>query len=349
MGKQENGQEDNVILFPGLIAKLVEKGMTSLKEKKYYDALRYFQESTELEESHPQARYGLVITNIELNRLEEARKHCESMLNEGIGQYYDILQVYVSLLVQLGDYQEVVHLLETVIAEEKLPPNMAESFYQLLDFSRQMTSDSVEIVEDYEEDSIDGMTNTEELIQNLEGGDPDQQWGAIQRLSQINSPKVQEAYRSFLKGKENNPVLKSYLIQILKELHSKETFEVHKFGETFEVNIGQLEDIFHEKFGANVLDRLDKSLSQKSPSLYEMVQQVWWHYLFALYPKSPKPLHTETWACALHILGSALIEGEETTEEIVDQYEVDEKEVESAVNHMKVIESLILTLNDSHT
>ncbi|WP_096189596.1 DUF3196 family protein [Evansella halocellulosilytica] len=348
MGKQENGHEDNVILFPGLVAKLVEKGMSSLKEKKYYDALRYFQESTELEASHPQARYGLVITNIELNRLEEARNHCESMLHEGIGQYYDVLQVYVSLLVQLGDYKEVVHLLETVIAEDRLPPNMAESFYQLLDFSRQMASDQAGIEEDYD-DSVDNITNTEELIQKLEGGDPDQQWGAIQRLSQINSPRVQDAYQSFLKGKENNPVLKSYLIQILKELHSTDTFEVHKFGETFEVNINQLEDIFHEKFGANVLNRLNETLAQKSPSLYEMVQQVWWHYLFALYPKSPVPLHTETWAAALHILGSALVEGEETAEEIIDQYDVDEKEVESAVVHMKEIESLLLTLNENHT
>src|SRR5690554_4819339 len=135
MGKQADGHDDNLILFPGLVTKLVEKGMASLKEKRYYDALNFFQQSTELEPSHDQARYGLVITNIELNRLEEAKEHCESMLREGIGSYYEILQVYVSLLVQLGDYKKVETLLEGVIQEEKLPHQMAESFYQLLDFA----------------------------------------------------------------------------------------------------------------------------------------------------------------------------------------------------------------------
>ncbi len=179
MGKQAKGQDDNVILFPGLVAKLVEKGMASLKEKKYYDALTYFKQSTDLEPKHPQARYGLVITNIELRQLEEAKKHCESMLNEGIGDYYDVLQVYVSLLVQLGDYQEVVDLLEVVIAEEKLPPKMAESFFHLLEFSRQMTGNEND--EDIEGNLLEVAPSRKELIQALEKGDPDQQWGAIQQ------------------------------------------------------------------------------------------------------------------------------------------------------------------------
>ncbi|UTR11291.1 tetratricopeptide repeat protein [Evansella sp. LMS18] len=341
MGKQGDGQEDNVILFPGLVAKLVEKGMSSLKEKKYYDALRYFQQSAELEPSHPQARYGLVITNIELNRLNEAKSHCESMLREGIGNYYEVLQVYVSLLVQLGDYQEVETILESVISEERLPADMAESFYQLLEFARQMTSPEIADFEDeIDEESIEGLSTTKEWIDLLEKGETDQQWGAIQKLSQLNTKEVQNAYRTFLKERDKNPVIKSYLLQTLKELDVKGTFEVHKFGNTYEVKIEDLEDVFHEKFGTQVINELEKELGQESPSLFEMVQQVWWHFLFALYPKSPVPLDTRVWAAALHVLGLSLMDNEKNrVKQISQRYRAQTEEVNNAVIHMRKIEA----------
>ncbi|SDZ05279.1 Tetratricopeptide repeat-containing protein [Evansella caseinilytica] len=343
MGKQEEGKDDNIILFPGLVSRLVEKGMSSLKEKKYYEALGFFQESIELEPSHPQARYGLVITNIEMERLEEAKKHCESMLREGIGQYFEVLQVYVSLLVQLGDYKEVEMLLETVMSEAKLPAEMAESFYQLLEFSRQMTSHHMDYSdEEASEENMEAFAGKiEEWIRLLERGEIDQQWGALQKLSQQNTEEVKKAYRTFLKGTDNNPVLKSYLLQMLKEMQVKDTFEVHKFGETFHVNIEELEDVFHERFGAAVIERLEQELGQESPSLFEMVQQVWWHYLFALYPKSPKPLDAPVWAAALHILGLSLLDDASQPDDVCGKYHVKEQDAFTAVEHIKGIETHI--------
>ncbi|MDQ0256476.1 tetratricopeptide (TPR) repeat protein [Evansella vedderi] len=350
MGKQANGHEDNIILFPGLVTRLVEKGMASLKEKKYYDALRYFQQSTEMEPTHPQARYGLVITNIELNRLDEAKRHCESMLREGIGQYYEVLQVYVSLLVQLGDYEQVEMLLETVISEEKLPPKMAESFYQLLEFSRQMTSPNGKAeLEDFTEDNFEGIGNTEEWINLLEQGKPDQQWGAIQKISQMKKEDVLNTCRTFMKGENNNPVLKSYLLQMLKEMNVEDTIEVHKFGKSFNVNIGNLEDVFHEQFGTSVLTKLDAELGQESPSLFEIVQQVWWHYLFALYPKSPTPSDKTVWAAALHSLGFTLMGVEQDLNEVTSRYGVDKEEVIKAVEHMKSIEADLMLIQSERT
>ncbi|PYZ97306.1 hypothetical protein CR205_01505 [Alteribacter lacisalsi] len=342
MGKQKQGQGDNVIMFPGLVARLVEKGMSALKEKKHYDALRYFQQSTELEPSHPQARYGLVITNIELNRLDEAKKHCESMLKEGIGQYYEVLQVYVSLLVQLGDYDEVVTILETVMAEDKLPPDMAESFYQLLEFSRQMTSETSSPVPD-EEEPADQFSTPEEWIETLERGDPNQQLGALKKLSQVNTARVVEAYRTFLKDKQNDPVLKSYVLQMMKDMNITGSFEVHKFGDTYSIQISELEDVFHERFGNEVARIVEDRLGQESPGLVEMVMQVWWHYLFAIYPKSPVPLDASLWAAALHHLGTELLmesDGEMLeAEETAALYGVKEDELRAAAAHIRSIET----------
>ncbi|WP_096435978.1 tetratricopeptide repeat protein [Alteribacter populi] len=352
MGNEKKGHHDNVIMFPGLVARLVDKGMAALKEKKHYDALQYFQQSTELEPTHPQARYGLVITNIELNRLDEAKTHCEAMLKEGIGQYYEVLQVYVSLLVQLGKYEEVVMMLESVMEEDKLPPQMAESFYQLLEFSRQMTSHhQIDVAE--EEETLDQFSSPDEWIEILEQGDANQQWGALKKLSQVNTEKVVEAYRAFLREKENDPVLKSYVLQMMKDMNIEGSFVVHKFGDTYTIHITELEDVFHERFGNEVAQVLDGRLGQESPTLVEMVMQVWWHYLFALYPKAPIPLDTKVWSAALHYLGLELLmendNGRLELDEIIDLYEASPKPTKEAVKHIQSIESHLFQSTDSIT
>jgi tetratricopeptide (TPR) repeat protein len=331
-------RDDNVVLFPGLISRLVERGMTALKEKRYYDALSCFSQTVELEEQHPQARYGLVITNIELNRLPKAKDYCRSMLEEGIGDYYEVLHVYISILVQLGDYEEVVTMLEGVIAEDKMPASKAESFYQLLQFARQMTGEGLEIEQGIEEPDL--IRPTEELLTQLEEGNVDQQLSAIQQLSRYKLQAVTEAFRSFLLTEQNNPVLKSYVLQLLKELGCSDTFTVNKFGETHEVHIEAMEEVFHEKFGRAVMERLEKELDQEDPTMLDMIRQMWWHFLFTLYPKAPVPRNADVWACALHQTGMRMLSGLE--EDLNDLYGTAEEEVKEAEETIHKMESLVV-------
>lgn len=331
-------REDNVVLFPGLIQRLVERGMTALKEKRNYDALSCFTQTTDLEKDHPQARYGLVITNIELNRLSAAKEHCKSMLEEGIGEYYEILQVYVSILVQLGDYEEVVTMLEGVIEEEKMPADKAESFYQLLSFARQMSDDPHEMEDEIDEPVF--APPSEDLLHQLEDGNVDQQLGAIQQLSKYDISSVKETYRKFLADESQNPVLKSYILQLLKEIGCEDTFEVHKFNEKYEVHIASLEEVFHERFGRAVYERLEQELDQENPTMLDMVGQMWWHFLFTIYPKPPGPRDAVVWACALHRTGRHMLG--ENADDVYDLYDAEEQQVEKAEKFLQKMEAIVL-------
>ncbi|MFC4737473.1 tetratricopeptide repeat protein [Bacillus daqingensis] len=340
MTKEEN--RDNVVLFPGLISRLVERGMQALKEKRYYDALSCFQQTTDLEPNHPQARYGMVITNIELNRMEQAESHCRSMLDEGVGDYYEILQVYISILVQLGDYEEVVHMLESVMEEDRLPSDKAEHFYQLLSFARQMTETPIHKSQDAEFELPRG-----ELVEQLEKGTVDQQLGAIQQLSKYDVQAVKETYSQFLADPQQNPVLKSYILQLLKELDCTDTFEVYKFGETYEVDINRLEAVFHEQFGKAVFKELEQELDQENPSMLDMIGQMWWHFLFALYPKSPRPIDAPVWAAALHATARRMF-GEDPGD-VTALYGAEEADVKQAEELLRELESIVLPSEEGPT
>ncbi len=333
MNKEQKNNKEKVVLFPGVVEKLVTKGMDALKRKKFSDAHSYFDQSLQIEPDHPQARFGLALSLIEQSRLEEAKEITEKMLKEDIGNYFDILQVHISLLVQLGQYNEVVVMLEGIMEEEKLPANLAESLYHLLHFSRQMVDGETKIEMDDE-----AKKPPNELLHMLNYGSPDKQWLAIQMLGKMPTHVFVDSIKEFLLNDENDPVLKSIILQLLKEKNVEEQIEVHKFGKKYKVNILNLEDVFHEKFGKNTLELVANKLESQNPSLYEAASQVWWHYLFALYPISPEPLNPSIWAAALHKTAVQLFGLEDDVLEIANEYNVDFDEMLSCADTIIKIE-----------
>ncbi|CAM3821605.1 tetratricopeptide repeat protein [Alkalicoccus chagannorensis] len=321
--------QDNIVHFPGLTHRLADKGMRALKEKEPEQAVTYFEQIISIEPEHAQARYGIVLAHVELENLEEAKKHCRSMLEEGIGDYYEVMQVYISILVQLGDYEEVTTMLEGVMEEDRLPADKAEHFYELLHFAREMTTT-------HPGQKMTSAFPPKELEERLEQGRPPQQLGAMQQLKQYDQKEVKKVYRSFLKDNEQHPVLKSYMLEILRELECFEQFEVCKFQECWPVTVSENMDLGHKEFGYEVLELLKKDFTYSDPSLQQLIEDVWWHFLFALYPKEPKPLKPDVWAEALYRTGRRLMYS--TLEEDREGAAADEQEVEEAEAMLEKIE-----------
>ncbi|MCD8500983.1 MAG: tetratricopeptide repeat protein [Bacillaceae bacterium] len=333
--------KEKIVLFPGLVDKLVTKGMDHLKEKNLTEALSYFQQSLEIEDDHPQGRFGVALCLVEMGRLEEALDKTEQMLKEDIGHYYDILQVHISLLVQLGKYKEVVTMLEGIMAEEKLPVNQAESLYHLLHFSRQMVDagDAIEI-EEIDETS----NNMNDLIDALYHASIDQQRSTIKLLMSNNSERARVALKQFLKDEEQDPVLKSFILQMFKQNKIEDCFEVHKYGKSVRVTTSQLEDVFHEKFGKETLKVLAEDLESENPSLMQVLSEVWWHFLFSLYPISPLPIDPSLWAAALSIVGSEITGIDTDEQEISERYGHTPEMIRMLANQILEIE--LGTIND---
>ncbi|AOM82326.1 DUF3196 family protein [Salisediminibacterium beveridgei] len=339
--REEHDQKDNVIQMPGLVERLVDFGMNALKEKRLYDALTYFNQVTQLDEDHPQGRYGLVIANIELNRLEEARIQCESMLEEGLGDYYDVLKIYISLLVQLTDYERVVEILDEALPLETMPSEMAESFEELLKFAREMVEDDSSKLRQQADDH-DMSVTTGDLINTIQQGNTEEQWGAIHKLSHREKSIAVEAYRELLASDGHHPVLKSYVLSTLEEMGIKEQFDVHKFGHTYQVNLADANQLFHREEGMKVVRLIRDQLEAENPSLLSLAEQLWWHYLFAIYPVPLQGSGERAWAGALHMHLEKLMnqEGMEV-EDFAEIYGTGADELISCCKHIEEIELLL--------
>src|SRR5690606_8883706 len=108
--------------FPKLKERLMEKGLEALTNKKFSEALTFLTQAQEFERGNHEIELGIVICLFEMGELEQAKENCLVMLKEDVGDYFHVLQIYVTILIQLGQYDEVKTTIEAVLDEDAVPP-----------------------------------------------------------------------------------------------------------------------------------------------------------------------------------------------------------------------------------
>ncbi|TWI57070.1 tetratricopeptide repeat protein [Halalkalibacter nanhaiisediminis] len=345
MDKRLHKKDKNVILYPGLVKRLIEKGMDALKEKDGEAAYQFFLSAEEHEPEHPQVLFGKMLSLVELGRLEEAVEHTSELLREGIGDYYDNLQVHISLLVQLGKYQEVVDMLDAVISEDRIPAQYAESFYQLLHFSRQMVGDE----EWLHQIQPDSNPVHKDIIHMLESKSLELQSNAILQLKEINHPDATEALISYLMKSDRDLALQSLALKALYEKKYDKPIHIEKQGKKMDVIPSQLDELAQLSFGRRVIDRLSAELEHENPFLFEMTKQLCWAHLFALFPFLPEPKDENFWAAVFHICASERIGMDGEMNEIEERYQVIKKNLLEKVTEVKKLEAMVFQIDSIYS
>lgn len=336
-----NSNENNkVILFPGLVKRLVEEGMAELKEKNAVRALQLFKDAVSYEPKHSQARFGNVLSLIELNRQEEAAELTKDILNEGIGDYYEILQVHVSLLVQLSRYEEVVHLLETVLSENRLPSKDAETFYELLHFSRQMSDSKA-----YNQSLLD-QDHKEETILELRAGlqatNEPAKWKALQTVKELHVRALLKDIRSLVQNEDANPLMRTFGLRLLKDWNDEEEITFNRGDESITLIPTSLEEPGERQLDHQIRMALENQLEQDDPTLLQMAKQLHHTYLLMTYPFLPHSMNAKAWACAFHLVAAEQLGLDSDESNMVSCYGCERFEVLAASDEIEALEQDML-------
>ncbi|MDR7073682.1 hypothetical protein [Fictibacillus barbaricus] len=333
----ENEKKNNIIRFPNLSGRLLEKGMDSLKNKHFEEALSCFEQLLQNEPMHSQGNLGLVLSLVELGRLKEAKNRCDRMLKEGIGEYYDVLQIYLSILVQLSEYITVVSVIEAVLEEQKIPADRAETFFQLLQFSRKVIEqEGVPEVQKYpKEDRAYENPDFSSLKKMLSSDRADLQWMAVQQLKKLGTELTVPLFEAFLIDETKHPAVKSLILQYLKENHIDKIVRLEKNGQVEDVMISELNEWNEAPFYIEVKKLIQDELEHDNPSLLDIALAVWKDYTLSLYPFLPEPENKVLWTEASIIAASELSGMEE-------DHDLRDPDLQKAVNLLIDLERFYL-------
>ncbi|WP_137743951.1 tetratricopeptide repeat protein [Robertmurraya siralis] len=324
----------NVIQFPDLEKRLLDKGLEQLQQKNFTEAVKWFEEAKSLAPKDGDVYVGLVLAYYEAGVFEKAKQLAEDMLKEGIGEYFQTVDLYLMILVQLHEYEKIMTTIEVLQDEKEIPFEKQEHFSKLLAFCKRMIENKVE--QDERSQYADDENKNTNLLANK---DPNQLVLAIAELAHKNVRQYITEVKQYLESEEGHPFLKTMLLNILQEQEYEKEIQVEKFGKVKLVvpsllipstEMKQMKDVQKELF----------HLENEDPVLYQHIMSLIERHLYLLYPFEWSPVAPVLWAAAYHLTGLRFNGVDAHIEDIAAQYQVVIEEVERAYFFIQKLEKI---------
>lgn len=336
MKKRERAKrQDNIIFLPGLEKRLTDKGLESLQNKRYQEAITLLEEAKEHDPENSDILIGLVLANFEAGAFLKAKELANEMLLKGIGDYFHMVDLYLTILIQLHEYQEIVSTIEALFDEKEIPPDRHDHFLTILQFSKRMADNNQQ--EPIEEPKVD--TNIKELklssLKNI-----NEQMLVISSLAEKNIRPYMGEIKEYLNAESGHPFIKTMLLTLLKEQEYDKEVMVKKFNEELKVVPTEIPEIQAQPKVKEIENLLEKSLENSDPILFENIKGMVERIFFISYPFEYKPKSVSAWAAAFHLLVLNYLGGDPEVSEISDEYEISTDKIEQALGKIRELEEI---------
>lgn len=319
-------KKDNVILLPDLDKRLLEKGLEQLQQKKYHEAIQLFSEAQQLNPDNQDIYIGLALAYFELGNLPEAMLLAKEMLQIGIGDYFKIVDLYIMILVQQHQYEEIIATIEPLIEEKEVPADKLEHFMELLQFSRKMIEEN----QDTREEMPENQVNLGEIdlfsLQDLK----DQVHFAA-NLANSNVRAIINEIAAYLTAADGQPFFKTMLLTVLKEQEYENELTVSKFGRELVVVPLELFELDMHPDYQPIYELVEKELENEDPVLLENLKQFMDRYFFLIYPFRVVYYSPTSWATAFHHICLSYLGMDKPLMELASKYGTNETEVSAVI------------------
>ncbi|MER2106316.1 MAG: DUF3196 domain-containing protein [Solibacillus sp.] len=275
----EGTQNGKIILFPGTIERLIEQANRYIDQQQFTQANELFEQVYEHivdDEIHLSVyTYSLY----ETKDFQRAREVAEQLLAIGPTLYFEAMELYLTICMQLREFKQVEKMIESLLEEGVIPEEQIEKFERLKELNADI-ADNKQMQEDmkYAEEQEDELDVSVFLAQPVE-----QQLLFVQGLMERNIRPLTAKIVSIIEQEETHPFIQSLLLVLLVEQQVAVELTVQKFGRTESVNPAQLELptklAQFQEISAYVLEKLEQE-----PSILELVQYLIAKHAIVTYP-----------------------------------------------------------------
>lgn len=273
--------EHKVIPFPHLGELLMKKGMEAMEDKNYKEAYRFFDQGSQMEPDHEDINIGLALSLVELGRYQEAKVIIKRMMDQGIGDYFHVINIYLMILLQLNEHKEIIAVIEALFEEQQVPSDRAESLENLLAMSKRIVGQQEDLSQPSQAEGLP--IDEAEVLRILEDGTIEEQLYILSSLSNQNIRPWADVLCQYL-IEERHPFLKTLALTLLREQEVARTVELNKFGERWMVNIEELPQVEETEFLKILQNELSEKLEHNDPIMYEQAMEMVKRHNILLYP-----------------------------------------------------------------
>ncbi|MCM3765478.1 tetratricopeptide repeat protein [Neobacillus niacini] len=349
MKKRERAKrKDNIIFFPGIEKRLMDEGLESLQNKNFTQAIRLLEEAKELDPDNDDILVGLVLAYFEAGSYLKAKELSKEILHKGIGDYFQAVDLYLTVLLQLHEYQEIASTIEALLDEKEIPPDRVQHFITILQFSKRMAENHDSSLAEQE------ITNPAEIDYKGNFDKPsgekalnltslktlNEQMLLVSSLAEKNVRPYLQEIEGYLQDDEGNPFLKTILLTLLKEQEIAQEVTIKKFAIERKVSPTLMPEIKEQTKMIEIKSLLENMLESSDPVLFTNISDMVERIFFISYPFDLEPTNPRAWAAAFHYLVHVYMGSDPEITVLANKYETAADEITTAIRQIERIEQI---------
>ncbi len=274
--------QENIIVFPGMVDRLIAEGLKHAEAFQYDLAVDSIRQALTYREADEQTLGVYAYSLYEIREFKEAKLICEELLKLGPTYYFETIELYVTILMELREFDEMEQMLKVLIEEEDIPQDKREKFEQLLELGGRLSKqkDNGPLTDAPHHDQID--TSLFEL-NTYTGFSEDKQQQLLVELEGANLNQIEDELVAIVESSLLSPITKSFAFLLMVHEEIDRIMSIEKFGQTSEVNPMWYPDPAETPVVQQVLNLVKEKLNQ-NPSKLDMVEDLILRHSFATYP-----------------------------------------------------------------
>ena len=275
---------DNVVIFPGTAEKLIGEAHEYVDNFQFHLANELFEEALKYTEFDELTLSVFAYSLYEVKSFERAKEVCEKLLSMGPTMYLEIMELYLTICMQLKNYKQVEQIITSLIEEGAIPPEQLEKFQRLKELNANI-AENVEKDENlFHNHSVHDEVDFEQFqLDQFLSLPPNKQLNVIQEITSLNIRPIAQYLKEIVENDQTHPFIKSIILILLVEQEIDLSISICKFGKEIVVNPLTLQlptklPQFIEVSNI-VVDKLEKD-----PSTLEMVEYLISKHAIVTYP-----------------------------------------------------------------
>lgn len=272
----------NIVVFPGTIEKLIEDGQKYAENAQYDLAVKCLEEALQYKEGDESTLMIYACALYETKAYKKAKAVCEELLSIGPTLYFEVMELYLTLCIQLKDFEQVQTLITTLLEEDAVPHEYIEKFERLKTLSS-------EIIEKLQHSTDEGdffvnISEWEELeLPSFKQHSTQQQMSLLSALAGGNIRLVQNKLVQIVEDPSIHPFVQSMALILLVEQQVDIEINICKFGYKQRVNASQLK-LPTQCVQLQQIQQIVREQLQQQPMLLELVENLIMKHSIVTYP-----------------------------------------------------------------
>ena len=273
---------DNVVIFPGTAEKLIEEAHEYVEKFQFHVANDYFEEALKYTEFDELSLSVYAYSLYEVKSFERAKEICEKLLSMGPTMYLEVMELYLTICMQLKNYKQVEQIITSLIEEDAIPPEQLEKFQRL----KELNANIAENVE-MDENPIHIAQNDVDFenfhLENFLSLTPNQQLNTIHEITALNIRPIAHHLKEIVENDQTHPFIKSIILILLVEQEIDLSIKLCKFEKELVVNPLTLQ--LPTKLPQFIeISKIVSEKLEKDPSTLEMVEYLISKHAIVTYP-----------------------------------------------------------------